>query len=134
MDMSISQDGMVQVGQAILRLKADIPGVVSRVVFAAAGISVDAARPTVPRDSGDAARSLRHFLTNTGAAVEGGASVDYYRWLELGGASGRKHANKRPTVADGRYIYPGYLRSEQKIQIVMEESLSKAVTDAGLAG
>lgn len=134
MEMKVSVDGIAQIGSAMARLKSNLPAIVQNITLLASGLTVDSARPTIPRESGDAARSLRHYLTNTGAAAEGGSSVDYYRWLELGGASGRNLANKRPVVEDGRYIYPGYLRVEKRIQAMMEEEITKAVDNAGLEG
>lgn len=134
MDMSISTKGMDNIGQALVRLKSDIPGMVSRIAFDAAGITITSARPTVPRDSGNAARSLRHYLTASGAAAEGGGTITYYRMLELGGSSGRKHTTKRPIMSDGRYIYPGYLRSQKTIQSAMETGMTRAVHDSGLGG
>lgn len=134
MEMKVSTDGMAQINGAINRFKTNIPAMVQHIALLASGLTVESARPTIPRESGDAARSVRHFLTNTGAAAEGGGTIDYYRWLELGGASGRNHANKRAIVDQGRYIYPGYLRVEKKIETMMNEETTKAIEAAGLEG
>lgn len=133
MEMEISQTGMASFNGMIVHLKAEIPAMMQRAAMAAATITTESARPTIPRDSGDAARSLRHFLTNSGGAqVEGGSTIDYYRWLELGGASGRNLTNKRPLVEDGRYIYPAYLRNAKRVEQIAQEELTKTVNSAGL--
>lgn len=133
MEMEISQKGFAAFNGKIVHLKQEIPGMVQRVAMAAATIVTEEARPTIPRDSGDAARSLRHYLTNSGgAAVEGGSTVDYYRWLELGGASGRNHANKRALVEEGRYIYPSYLRNEKRVEQIAQEEMKRTVDGIGL--
>lgn len=134
MEMKVSTAGMAEINGAIARLKTNLPTVIQHIALQASALTVESARPTIPRASGDAARSVRHFLTNTGAAVEGGDTVDYYRWLELGGASGRNHANKRAIVDQGRYIYPGYLRVEKKIEAMMNQEMTTAVETAGLEG
>lgn len=134
MDMKVSADGMAQVSGAVERLRANLPAVIQHIALEASRFTVESARPTIPRESGDAARSVRHFLTNTGAAAEGGGTIDYYRWLELGGASGRNLANKRPVVEQGRYIYPGYLRVEKRVEAMMSDEMVKAIDSAGLEG
>lgn len=133
MEMKIGSEGSARFVKQLADLKDAIPAIISRVTMTAAGIVTDEARPTIPRVSGDAARSLRHYLTNGGGAeVEGGSTIDYYRWLELGGASGRKLSNKRPEISDGRYIYPAYVRNENKITTVITEEFTRAIQESGL--
>jgi hypothetical protein len=132
MDLEVSSSGFAEVGGALARLQEAIPVATQTIALTAAGITIDSARPTIPVDSGDAKRSLRHYLTNDGATAEGGGSIDYYRYLELGGLSGRKHTSRRDVVTDGRYIYPGYLRSEDRITQMMNDEIVKAVQQSGL--
>lgn len=132
MDIEVGTSGFAEMNGALERLKEAIPASTQNMALLAAGITIDSARPTVPRVSGEASRSLRSFLTSTGAVAEGGSTVDYYRWLELGGLSGRKHSNSREVVTDGRYIYPGYLRKEAAIQEMMNTELNETVNRSGL--
>lgn len=132
MEMDIDASGIAEVNGALRRLNEAIPAATQNMALLAAGMTIESARPTVPRRSGEAARSLRHYLNGAGATAEGGSTVEYYRWLELGGLSGRKHSNRRETVTDGRYIYPGYLRKQAAIQSMMETELSRTVDIAGL--
>jgi hypothetical protein len=132
--LSVESSGIGEMNGAIRRFKESIPTAVQQVAFEAAGITVSVARPTIPSVSGQSARSLQHYLVEGGAEVEGGKTVEHYRWLELGGASGRKHTNVRPIVSDGRYIFPAYEHSENKIQALMEAGLNEAIRDSGLEG
>lgn len=132
MEIQVDSTGFAEVDGALQRLKESIPAATQSIAFLAAGITIDSARPTVPVVSGASARSLRHYLTSGGATAEGGSTVDHYRWLELGGLSGRRHSNRREVVTDGRYIYPGYVRKQSEIQDMMSVELTKTVHQSGL--
>lgn len=134
MDISIKQKGITQFQGNLVRFTSQIPNMITGAGLEAARITIDEARPTIPRRSGDAARSLRAYVTGTGGIAEGGKSVDYFRWLALGGASGRQHANKRPLSNPDRYVYPGYIKGQDRIKVMMQNSLNTYLGNTGLAG
>lgn len=107
---------------------AELPGLVENVSFIAAKMTAEEARPGVPVDSGRAARSISAYMTGGQAMTVGGEDVDYYAWLEYGGLSGKHGSNRRASVAEGRYIYPAYQRTEPAIQRMMENQLAELVS------
>lgn len=119
-------------GAAIAQVQDQIPAMVEGVVLFAAQITIDTARPGVPTVTGKAAKSLQAFLSGGLGIAQGGGVIDYYRWLELGGESGRAHANRRPVIPEGRYIWPAYQRKEDEIRTEMESAVNKLVASAGL--
>lgn len=99
----------------------------------AADVTVTVARPTVPVLTGAAAGSLETVDYSDGAGAVGGSdAVPYYGWLEFGGDAGRNRSVHRPTVPDGRYLHPAYLRNFDKIEQKMADRLEEAIRDAGL--
>lgn len=124
--------GLNEFNQALNRFRDQFPDTVQKMALSAVTLTVTDAVPTIPRKSGRAAKSVQGFVTNQGARVEGGRNVEYYRWLELGGASGRNHANKRPIRKEGRYINPAYERNKARIQKEMEIMFTNAARQAGL--
>ena len=134
MQITTKVDGITQFQGNLVRFVSDVPNLIVGAGLEAARITNEEARPTIPRRSGDAARSLRAYVTGTGGIAEGGKSIDYFRWLALGGASGRQLANKRPIRNPDRYIYPGYVKGQDKIKLMMEESLNRYLGNVGLAG
>jgi len=133
MDIDIGVEGMNEVNRALQRLNDSIPAGTQNIALLAAGITIDSAKPTIPKVTGKTYQSLQHYLTATGAVAEGGSTVEHYRWLELGGLSGRKLSNRRDVVTDGRYIYPGYVRKQAAIQDMMGVELGKLVGKSGLS-
>lgn len=123
----IEVDGLIEFEKSLTGLRADIRGLSSDVTLDAATEVIDAARPLVPQKSGKASRTLRAFQQGTDALAEGGDGIDYYAWLEFGGASGRKHANVRPKVTEGRYLVPGFRIASNNIQALMEKVLKRYV-------
>jgi hypothetical protein len=99
----------------------------------AAELVADRAQPMVPRLSGAARASVKALDYAGGPSVVGGRGLDYFAWLNYGGAAGRQHATKRSKVQDGRYLYPAYERSENQIEDLMADKLMAALRDAGLA-
>jgi hypothetical protein len=129
---TIEAKGLVEFNAALKRASEDVPQVVQRIALSVALIVVNAAVPTIPRRSGRAAKSVQGFASGQGANVTGGQGIEYYRWLELGGRSGRGLANVRPVRKDGRYINPAYERNKKQAQSLMETELTKALRAAGL--
>ena len=124
--------GLREFNQSLAKFRDDLPKAVQEISLNAVTITVTDAVPTIPRVSGRAASSVQGFVTNEGASVTGGQNVDYYRWLELGGASGRNLANTRPIVKDGRYLNPAYERNKARISADSERMLIEAARRAGL--
>lgn len=100
---------------------------------AAAGIVVDAARPTVPILKGRAKASIRAASTQSAARVRGGgARAPYLPWLEFGGRVGRRKSVKRARVKEGRYIWPGFIRRREAVRDELRDALERAARQAGL--
>jgi len=131
-DFSVQMKGLEEFNAGLQRLAATLPTTASSVALASANVVTDEARPDVPVVSGRAAGSLQAYQTGGGAVSEGGGTIAYYRWLELGGAAGRNHAVLRPVKKDGRYIQPSYERNKADVQKLLDEALAKACRDAGL--
>lgn len=131
MDMKVA--GVSQFDSGIQRLKDGMPEVIKQVNLSAANLTIKAAKPLVPTKSGKSAASLRAYLTGQSGIAEGGSTVSHYRWLELGGRSGRKLSIMRSIVSDGRYIHPGYVKQQAAIQAVMDQTLNAKVKNVGLA-
>ncbi len=115
---------------ALRRLEAAAPGLLVDSTSRLAEVTVELARPTVPRRSGRAASSLPVYQTNGGAEAGGGEGVEYYRWLELGGTAGRGHSVMRP-VSSGRYLKPAGERAARSADAVMTDALVAACRSAG---
>lgn len=129
---TVEAKGFSEFNAALAKFQDDFPRVVRDIALHAVTMTVTDAVPTIPRESGRAASSVQGFVTNEGASVTGGTNLEYYRWLELGGASGRSHANVRPIVKDGRYINPAFQRNEAEIQAAAEKMLARAAESVGL--
>ena len=132
MDSTVEAKGLKEFNTALDKFAGDLPETTRAIALSAVTAVVTDAVPTVPRVSGRAASSIQGLVTNEGASVIGGQNLEYYRWLELGGASGRNHATVRPIVKDGRYINPAFERNKSAIEADMEQKLAAAARQAGL--
>lgn len=128
----IDTHGLTEFNIGLGRLVASMPETSAFVALAAANVVTKAARPDIPVVSGRAAASLQAYQTGGGAVSEGGGTIAYYRWLELGGAAGGNYAVQRPVKKGGRYIQPAYERSQVEIQMLLNDALTQACKDAGL--
>ena len=100
---------------------------------AAAGIVVDAAKPTVPVLTGRARASIRAASTQSAARVRGGgAKAPWLPWLEFGGRVGRNNSVRRRHVKEGRYIWPGFIRRREDVRSELAAALERAARSAGL--
>lgn len=124
-DINVKMAGYVEVRGQIAQFKNELPGVVEGISYTAAKMTAEKARPDVPVDSGRAAQSVQAYMTGGQAMVQGGKGVDYYAWLEYGGASGRNLSNRRATVPEGRYIYPAYQQVVTDIERHMNAELER---------
>jgi hypothetical protein len=123
--------GLDDFDESLRRLSNAIPTAIGVASSTSAAFVVDSARPTVPRRSGRAASTLQTYVTGENAIAGGGEGIEYYRWLELGGAAGRHHSVVR-SRSDGRYIKPAYEKRQAAIAEILENSLRQACADAGL--
>lgn len=98
----------------------------------AAEITIRGARPSVPRITSVTMSTLAARPTGRGGVAEGGDGIEWYGWLEFGGASGRRHANVREKVILGRYIYPSYEENEDEINRTSNEVLVAVFRRAGV--
>lgn len=129
---TVDVKGLVEFNRAVNRMAETLPKIAQDIALNAVVIIVTDAVPTIPRVSGRAAKSVQGYVTNQGARVEGGKGVEYFAWLAIGGASGRKHANFRRIVKPDRYLNPAYERNKSLIQRESEEMFNKACRAAGL--
>lgn len=110
----------------------NIPKMVSAVLSDAGRLLVTATKPEIPVRTGKAQASLMWESANGGVNVRGGNNnVLYFRWLEYGGLAGRNHSVKRLIVVEGRYIWPTYLKEQDKIQALLEDGVVSLVKDVG---
>jgi hypothetical protein len=125
--------GLAEFNRNLRKINNDLPKGL-RLVFNEAGkIIVSWAVPEIPKDSGAAAGSVKAKSTRTSGRVSGGsAKVPYFAWLNFGGAVGRNNSVRREYVKEGRYLYPGYVSNEDKIQDLLERQLVDLVRDAGI--
>lgn len=124
--------GLQEFNRAVMKMADDLPATAQNISLNAARIIVTDAVPTIPRRSGRAAKSIQGYATNKGASVSGGKGVVYFAWLAIGGASGRRHANKRRIVKPDRYLNPAYARKKTQINKESKAMFEKACREAGL--
>jgi hypothetical protein len=128
-DMKVKTTGIIEFGVQIDSFGGELPGFVEGLSMSVAKLVADEARPGVPVDSGHAAASVRAIMDGAVGTVQGGLNVPYYAWLEYGGPSGKHGSNRRPVVAEGRYIYPAYQRNISRIQDLMVRELTKLIDE-----
>lgn len=131
-DAEVSVKGLKEFNRAVKGIREVLPKTAQEVSLNAVRIIVTDAVPTIPRRSGRAAKSVQGLATNRGASVTGGTGVPYFRWLAIGGASGRRHANKRKIVKPDRYLNPAYERNKERIQSETQAMFDKALRAAGI--
>jgi hypothetical protein len=119
--------------KGVRELVSDMDGLMTDIEQDVAELVAERARPLVPRLSGAARASVKALDYAGGPSVVGGRGIDYFAWLNYGGAAGRQHATKRSKVKDGRYLYPAYERSENEIEDLMADRLMQALRAVGLA-
>lgn len=126
-------EGLAKFSRALRKLDADAPKGLRLAFNEAAEVVVARVRPTIPKRTGRAARSLKAKSTRTAARVAvGGPSAPYYPWLDFGGRVGRRKRTVRPFIKEGRYLFPGLHASHDEVQRVLEKALTGVVRSAGL--
>lgn len=130
----IQIEGLAQLNRALRRLDTEAPKGLRLAHNEAANIVVDAARPMMPRVSGRAQASVKARSTRTATRVSAGSSrAAYVPWLDYGGEGRIKgRPSKREFKKGGRYVYPAFHANRGKVEQVLERSLLKVVSDAGL--
>lgn len=135
--MSFLADGVRVTGldefqKGLNKLEDDTPSMAQNIGLISAKKTIIFATPTVPVVTGATVRSLIAVATSSGGIAEGGSGLAHYGWLDLGGRSGRRLANRRTYISKGRYIVPAYEDNEEKIKDGMEEELNRVVRLSGL--
>lgn len=114
---AIRVDGLAPLSKALRQISSDAPKELRLVANGAADIVSGRAKTRVARKSGRAQRSIKASSTRTLARVKGGgAKQPYYPWLEFGGRVGKNRSIQRRFIKSGRYIYPSYAASRERVQ------------------
>jgi hypothetical protein len=128
----IHVEGLREFSQDLKRLDSDMPKVLRLGLNGVADVVVNEARPRVASRSGKARRSVRAKSTRTAVRVAGGGRrVPYYGWLDYGGRVGRGHAQVRPFIKQGRYIYRSYFANRDRFGQLLEDALVDVARQAG---
>lgn len=129
---TVEAKGLKEFNVALARVRDQLPVTAQDIALHAVQLIVPDAVSPIPRSSGRAAKSVQGFVTNEGASVTGGEGVPYFRWLAIGGASGRRLANIRRIVKPDRYINPAYEMNKERIQRDAQRMFAEAARSAGL--
>lgn len=125
--------GLKQFTKALKDMDKELPKTLRLVNNAVANIVVEGAAPEIPSRSGRARRSLKARSTRTAVRIAaGGKRVPYYGWLDFGGSTGINRSVHRPFYKEGRYIYPTYTASRDRVTDEMIAGYTQLARDAGL--
>jgi hypothetical protein len=131
---AIRVKGLAELSRALRRVDKEAPKGLRLVGNQAADLMIDQTRPTMPKRTGRAARSLRAQSTRTSARVTAGGKIaPYYPWLDYGGEGrikGRPPA--REFIKAGRYLYPTLGRNRGKIERILQSGIVAVAEGAGL--
>lgn len=149
-ERSIEVHGLADLQKALRRIERTLPKELGAGLAEAAKIVADAARPKVPRRSGDAQASIKVRKTQRAASLAvGGAKAPYYPWLDFGGTVGRGRVSagnkqraggkfggtagsvRRPVIPGGRYIYPTLKEKDTQIKAKVDEVIADLARRAG---
>jgi hypothetical protein len=129
----IHVEGLREFSQGLKRLDDDMPKVLRLGLNSVADVVVGVARPRVASRSGRARGSVRAKSTRNAVRVAGGGKrVPYYGWLDYGGKVGRGRSQVRPFKKEGRYLYPAYYDTRERIPQLLEDTLVDVARQAGL--
>ena len=133
MEAKISIDGLSEFSRGLRKLDKEAPKGLRIALNDAADLLIDRIRPTVPSLTGAARKSLKAKSTRTSARVSvGGKRAPYFPWLDFGGRTGRKKANVRPFLKEGRYVYPTLKKVRPEIEAKLGDALTAVARNAGL--
>lgn len=125
--------GLRELDVAFGQMTRDLPGEMSKDFLAVTQKVAGIASGKVPRRSGRAAGSFRTKTTKGGATIEAGGGIDYYPWLDFGGAVGRNKSVVRPWVAKGRYLFPTMTDHELDLIKAADDAVERSAKSAGFA-
>lgn len=133
-ELKISVGGLSQLSRGLRAIDAGAPKELRIALNSAAQLLVDEVKPTIPKVTGAAARSLVARSTRTSARVAcGGKKAPWFPWLDFGGqgrVAGRPPA--RDFIREGRYVYPGLRRIRPRIEAQLQDSISAVIAGAGM--
>lgn len=128
---TVEVSGLKEFNRAVNVAAKEVPGVVQTISLKAGVMVVESAVPTIPRRSGKAAKSVQALATSNGVKVTGGNGIAYFRWLAIGGRSGRNLSNVRRIVKPDRYLAPAYRREQAAIEAMAQRELTNALKRSG---
>jgi hypothetical protein len=138
-DPRIRVIGVKDLQKALRDVDKDLPKELAAGLAEASEIVLNAARPLVPRKSGEAQDSMKVRKQQRGAAIAvGGSKAPHFGFIEFGGTVGRGHvprsgggAIKRPFITEGRSIYPSLREKRPEVEAKIDEVLKDMATKAG---
>lgn len=131
--VSVRVEGLKAFTRALRDLDRELPKAMRHANNAVASIVVEGARPKIATRSGRARGTLKAKSTRTAVRVSAGSKrVPYYGWLDFGGSTGIKRSVRRPFIEEGRYIYPTYEASRDRVIEAMVTAYTVVARDAGL--
>jgi hypothetical protein len=116
--------GLRELSRALRHMSDRTDAELRQILRKIATVAADYIRPTVPSRTGKARRSVRAAPTRTAARITaGGRRAPQFPWLDFGGMGGRGKRNKRPFIAEGRYLFPGVERHREQTVEMAEDML-----------
>lgn len=132
-DNAITVEGLRELRAALRKADGEMHKMLRAAQNDAAQIVVNRAKPKVPARSGRARNSIRTASTQTATRVKAGSKrAPYYAWLDFGGRVGRKKSVKRPFLKSGRYIFPAYSETKDKVEDMLVKRLTDVCKEGGL--
>ena len=132
-DNAITVEGLRELRAALRKTDGDMHKMLRVAQNDAAQIVVNRAKPKVPARSGRARNSIRTASTQTATRVKAGSKrAPYYAWLDFGGRVGRKKSVKRPFLKSGRYIFPAYSETKDRVEDMLVKRLTDVCKEGGL--
>ena len=123
MSVRIRIEGLTEYRRALRQIDSGLPGELR------AGFGKVAGK--IPRITGTAARSVKARASQTGAGVAVGRDVPYYGWLDFGGHRPRDVAVSRPSIRQGRYLYPTIIEESGEIEDAAIDAIETVAREAG---
>ena len=131
-DNVITVEGLRELRTALRKVDGEMQKMLRDAQNDAAQIVVNRAKPKVPARTGRARDSIRVGSTQTATRVKAGSKrAPYYAWLDFGGRVGRKKSVHRPFLREGRYIFPSYSETKEKVEDTLEKHLRELIKKVG---
>jgi len=130
---AITVEGLRELRSALRKVDGEMHKMMRIAQNDAAQIVVNRAKPKIPVRSGRARNSVRVASTQTAARIRAGSKrVPYYAWLDFGGRVGRNKSVKRPFFKEGRYIFPSYSETKERVESTLIKRLTELCREGGL--